>query len=81
MNKLFSLLIFITLLLFSSCVGVCDAPSNYYYHTEFEPKPYVWPYVRKPQPPVRTFIIKPTPPRPQGRINRFNGNKPNNRRR
>lgn len=61
MKKTSSLLVLI-ILLFSSCIGVCDAPSNYYHHTEFEPKPYVWPYVRKPQPHVRTFIIKPIPP-------------------
>lgn len=68
----------------TSCIGIgaFEAPlDDYCYKPEFEPRTYVWPFVRKPQPPIRTYGIKPTPPRPQGRINRPNaGNRPNGNR-
>lgn len=60
----------------TSCIGIgaFEVPlDDYCYKPEFEPKTYVWPFVRKQQPPIRTYRIKPVSPRPQGRINRPNG--------
>ena len=68
----------------TSCIGIgaFETPlDDYCYKPEFEPKTYVWPFVRKQQPPIRTYRIKPVPPKPQGRINRPNrGNRSNGNR-
>lgn len=70
--KIFKIISFASILLtLSSCLGIgaFEAPlDDYCYKPEFEPRTYVWPFVRKPQPPIRTYRMKPAPPRPQGRI-------------
>ncbi len=90
MRNLIKMVIFnIVLLALSSCIGIgaFEAPlDDYCYKPEFEPRTYVWPFVRRPQPPIRTYRMKPVPPRPQGRIGNPNeyrnrNGKPSNRRR
>jgi hypothetical protein len=77
MRNLIKIVIFsIVLLAFSSCLGIgaFEAPlDNYCYKPEFEPRTYVWPFVRKQQPPIRTYRIKPDPPRPQGGLGKSRG--------
>lgn len=70
--KGFKIISFASILLtFSSCLGIgaFDAPlDDYCYKPEFEPRTYVWPFVRKQRPPIRTYRIKQDLPRPQGRL-------------
>lgn len=77
MRNLIKIVIFsIVLLAFSSCLGIgaFEAPlDDYCYKPEFEPRTYVWPFVRKPQPPIRTYRINPGPPRPQCRLGKPSG--------
>ena len=76
MRNLIKMVIFnIVLLAFSSCIGIgaFEAPlDDYCYKPEFEPRTYVWPFVRRPRPPIRTYRMKPAPPIQQGRIDKPN---------
>jgi hypothetical protein len=59
----------------TSCIGIgaFEVPlDDYCYKPEFEPKTYVWPFVRKQQPPTIRPSFSATPPRQQGRIGRPN---------